>query len=309
MVAQTPFDIVIPSVRAPSMVERVVSALQRACDRAGVPRSAITLVDDLPGRPEIAALADRLDVRRRETNCRGPGAARNAGSGGNAPWLLFVDDDVEVDEDTVAAAREAAQRSDRDRGPVAYLGGLRPPPGVAQWLHWAYSDETMFSATWSGASGPLPAWRLCGALLLLRRREFEGAGGFPELRTWEDAILGLRVARFWGSDPVVARELTMSGVHWNVPASWSTWLVRQQAAGVRLAEVASEVPDDEFASLAAAMHLHGGSSLRTRAKQLAASVPPPVWRYAVGRWPRRLAASAAFTRAFREAAAAAGVTP
>ncbi len=155
---------------------------------------AVTVVDDGSNDPvAIARCATDHGARlvRLEAN-RGPAAARNAGaSATSAPWLWFIDVDVDLEDARALAARLLASGRDPRVGAVApRVRGARGTGGRARFER---------------VNGPLDLGRVGGlvapqttrsyvpsACLLVRRAAF--AGGFDEtLRVGEDVDLVWRL--------------------------------------------------------------------------------------------------------------------
>jgi mycofactocin glycosyltransferase len=127
---------------------------------------------------------------------RGPGAARNAGAAaGRAPWVLFVDADVEAPADLVP--RLLGPPVADDVGAVA--GEVVDGPGGRLAQRWARARGSMSQRL--VLSGPRPF--ALTACLAVRRAAFEAVGGFAEPPgTGEDADLCFRLAEAgWRLEP------------------------------------------------------------------------------------------------------------
>jgi histidinol-phosphate phosphatase family protein len=178
-------DIVIPTSGRPSL-SRVLAAL------AGAP--SVVLVDDRP-RPD-GPLAGAGGVRVVRGPARGPAAARNAGwRAGSAPWVAFLDDDVEPGDDWLAAlhADLAAAEDDVDgvQGRIVV-----PLPADRRPTDWERATQGLERARWATAD------------IAYRRSALERVGGFDERfpRAYrEDADLGLRVTASGGRIVLGAR--------------------------------------------------------------------------------------------------------
>jgi HAD superfamily hydrolase (TIGR01662 family) len=178
------YDIVIPTVGRPSLVT-VLEGLEAG---DGPLPERIIVVDDRPGAvpplhaPSSGELGPLVTVVR---SCgRGPGAARNLGWRiGTAPWVAFLDDDVEPPPNWRAAlARDLAAAADD----VAASQGriVVPLPRDRRPTDWERNVATLEQARWVTAD------------MAYRRRVLEAVGGFDERfrRAYrEDADLGLRV--------------------------------------------------------------------------------------------------------------------
>ena len=182
----TDVAIVVPTVGRRSLRRLLLSL----ADAEGPLPAAVVLVDDrrrattpLLGGPVPARLRDRLTVLAGPG--RGPAAARNVGWRAVAtPWVAFVDDDVEVTGDWLAAlARDLSVGGD-----VAATQGriVVPLPAGRPATDWERNVAGLEHARWATAD------------LAYRRRALIAAGGFDERfpRAYrEDADLGLRVTR------------------------------------------------------------------------------------------------------------------
>ena len=171
-------DVVIPASGRPSL-SRVLAAL------AGDPRPASVVVVDDRARADGPPAPDLPEgVRVVRGTARGPAAARNAGWRiGSAPWVAFLDDDVEPGPDWLAAlhADLAAAADDVDgvQGRIVV-----PLPHDRRPTDWERATHGLADARWATAD------------MAYRRAALERVGGFDERfpRAYrEDADLGLRV--------------------------------------------------------------------------------------------------------------------
>lgn len=284
-------DVVVPSAKPVDLLERTLPALSAAVRRAGLSADAVVVVDERLDRG-IGALVDTFGFARVETGGLGAGPARNRGAAaGSRSWIAFVDDDVELDVDSLASAQSALLA-----GPLsAVVGGLRPPTGAPRWLQWAYDDAVLSPASASASEGALPPVALAGALLIVARRPFMEVGGFPAKAYIEDSLLGLALARHLGPSMRTTRLRAFSGVHHYVP-TWGEWLQRCERTGRRLREVLDQLPDDDAQTLVEA---HGlGPGFRAAFKRSLGQLPRTAWRRPAGHVHARLAASAAESRGF-----------
>lgn len=159
-------DIVIPSAGRVADLLRLLESLHRCCPRTLLERvRSITVTDDRPP-PELAAeLARRFpSVRYVHGPARGPAANRNQGARqGDAPWLLFLDDDCYVESDLLAAY---LARADAVLGAVVLEGAIHPVGPRPDGNHHAPLN--------------LEGGLLWSCNLMLRRDLFERLGGFDE---------------------------------------------------------------------------------------------------------------------------------
>lgn len=283
-------DVVVPSAGVLGTVERCLDRLRVAVDRAGIPRDRVIVVDDAPGRGDLDLVAGSRGFRTVVGGRRSAGAARNLGaSSGDGPWILFVDDDIALDEQAIARAlRHIDERA------AALIGGLRPPRGAPSWLRDAYIHGTVTPASAYAPDGGIPGHQLSSALLAVQREVFVQVGGFPELPEagWEDALFGLRLEAL-GMDLMRVGEI--SGTHHYLP-SWEAWLRRNRRAGSRLAALEGRIGDEDLHTLLRAVRLENG--LRAAIKRAIAVVPDALLLRARGSLLRRMATSAAFADGF-----------
>ncbi len=186
------FAVVVPSVGRPSL-QRLLDSLAAQSGPAPV---EVVVADDRPD-PAAAPLAltggAGWSPRVVRSGGRGPAAARNAGwRATSAPWVAFLDDDVELPAgwadafaDDLAAA-EAARAS--GAAPVgATQGRLHVPlPLDRRPTDWERGTAGLERAAWATAD------------MAYRRAALEAVGGFDERfpRAYrEDADLALRVRR------------------------------------------------------------------------------------------------------------------
>jgi len=184
-------SIVVPTLGRPASMQRLLRSLSV---QHGAPSFEVVVVVD-----GVAAAAAGVgdprgwpfEVRVTESAARGAAGARNTGARAAASQiLLFVDDDVEVDEAAVAA-HAAFHAGGPDR---IGAGGLTPVPvatgllGAALAGWWDVFDEQLRDPHHRFTFRDL----LTGHLSI-RRNTFERVGGFDEsLRCHEDFDFGYR---------------------------------------------------------------------------------------------------------------------
>lgn len=288
-------DIVVPSAHRAEVLKRTLPALAAAVDRAGLDRSHVAICDDaVPPRGEVQGMAARLGFRYLATAGGGAGPARNAGAGaGRGDLLLFVDDDVVLDDHAVVVAREIA---DAERDLDVVVGGLRPPEGGPSWWGWTYADATLTPAAAAAGDADLSPEGVGTGLVLIRRTTFESVGGFPDVPGIEDALFGLRLGAMTGRTPRVVRRTGVSGVHLYAP-TWDEWLERSRQAGARLRAVVETIDEESATRLIDSHRL--GSGVRAGVKHLMGRLPMRVLRVGRGRLGRRVAAAGAEARGWR----------
>ena len=181
-----PFDVVVPTVGRESLA-RLLAALAAA---AGPPPGQVVLVDDrgagrasplLPSGPP-PGLAGRLRVVA--GRAAGPAAARNLGwRRAGAPWVGFLDDDVEPGPTWLADL--AADLAGLPPEVAGSQGRLRVPlPAGRRPTDWERNVHGLETARWATAD------------MAYRRAVLAEVGGFDERfpRAYrEDADLALRV--------------------------------------------------------------------------------------------------------------------
>ena len=178
------YALVVPTVGRPSLQ----TLLDVVAQASGPPPAEVVIADDRPrpaGALDVtlpAALADRITTVR--TGGRGPAAARNAGwLRTRAPWVVFLDDDVEP----TFWWRSALVTDLQAAGPQ--VGGVQgrievPLPAQRRPTDWERQVAGLAEAAWATAD------------MAYRRAALTAVGGFDERfrRAYrEDADLALRV--------------------------------------------------------------------------------------------------------------------
>jgi hypothetical protein len=173
-------DVVVPTVGRPS-----VAVLLGSLCRELPGTSTVVVVDDRPaGASPPLPVPDDPRVRVVVGGGRGPAAARNTGwRATSAPWVAFVDDDVDLplgwvrglEEDVARAADRVAAVQGRIEVPLP--AGRRP-------TDWERNVAGLAGARWITAD------------MAVRREALEAVGGFDERfpRAYrEDTDLALRL--------------------------------------------------------------------------------------------------------------------
>lgn len=166
--AGTRVDVVVPTVGRASLAPLVWS-LARA-----LPADAqIVVVDDRPhptGDPDPGGLAPAADARVRvlRSGGRGPAAARNVGwRATSAPWVAFVDDDVDVPLGWLRALEADVVAATGDVGAVQ--GRIEVPgPRDRAGTDWERNVAALADAPWVTAD------------MAVRRTALDAIGGFDE---------------------------------------------------------------------------------------------------------------------------------
>jgi histidinol-phosphate phosphatase family protein len=207
------YDVVVPTVGRPS-VFAVVRALHH---ETGPEAGRIVVVDDGTRPRSDLGLLCGVDARVRvvATGGRGPASARNAGiQATNAPWVVFLDDDVEPTSGWGAAIRRDLASAS------AIVGGVQgritvPLPRDRRPTDWERSTAALAASRWITAD------------MAYRRAALVGVNGFDERfpRAYrEDADLALRV-RAAGWDLVEGKRRTVHPVR---PAPWWVSIAKQR---------------------------------------------------------------------------------
>lgn len=287
-------DIVVPTAGPEWLLQTTLPSVADATDAAGLARSNVILCDDGDEPNGRAAVARHHGFRYVYVGGANAAGARNLGSrAGSSPLILYVDDDVVLDRESLARAMAVMSSAD---APTVLVGGLRPPEGSPRWLSSAYQAGTITPASGLAAAGPLPPVSLATGLVVIRRWAYERSGGFPEVPGLEDALFGLRLADVLGGQLRVCRDPCVSGVHMYEP-TWQEWLARNERVGRRLRDVSTDLPAPALAELLRAHRLRGGA--RSVLKRALAYLPRNILLSARGKLPRRLATAAAEARGWR----------
>lgn len=196
--AQHLVDVVIPTRDRPERLRRCLEALARQ----SFTQFRVIVVDDAS---EPAAelrlsplLRERLGVMvLRLPRNSGPAHARNVGvAAGSAPYVAFIDDDVEPAPEMLHRLMEAMEAADSPAAPVAVVGVLLEPADwqPRPWNLWEARKlrglyEQIMAGRWR------PSWRqFFTGCTLVRRDSIIAAGGFdPRFTRAEDIELGIRL--------------------------------------------------------------------------------------------------------------------
>jgi glycosyltransferase involved in cell wall biosynthesis len=173
-------DVVVPTLGRSSLPD-LVGALCRALPE----HSDVVVVDDRDGDPpplDVGPNGGRLRVVR--SGGRGPAAARNAGwRASRAPWVAFVDDDVDLPSDWVRGLIRDLREAPADVAAVQGRVEVPLPPGRRP-TDWERNVAGLDGAAWITAD------------MAVRRPALEEVGGFDERFTRayrEDTDLALRL--------------------------------------------------------------------------------------------------------------------
>lgn len=182
MSAPVEYAVVVPTIGRTCLADCL-----RALAVSSGPRPAqVVVVDDRPVADGALPLGPvgELPVRVLATGGRGPAAARNAGARAvGAPWVVFLDDDVQVLPDWAdRLAEDLAEADDRTGGVQGRL--TVPLPDDRRPTDWERGTAGLEAAAWATAD------------MAYRATALKEAGGFDERfpRAFrEDADLALRV--------------------------------------------------------------------------------------------------------------------
>ncbi|TRW42928.1 glycosyltransferase family 2 protein, partial [Georgenia yuyongxinii] len=182
----TTFSVVIPTVGRPSLDTLLTGLAAQQHHPGHLPPDEVVVVDDRPLTDGAALTLRSLPwpVRVVRSGGRGPAAARNAGwRTASAPWVAFLDDDVDVPPDW--SARLAADLAGTGPDVAGVQGRVRVPlPGHRRPTDWERSTAGLETARWITAD------------MAFRRAALAQVHGFDERfpRAFrEDADLALRL--------------------------------------------------------------------------------------------------------------------
>lgn len=173
-------DVVVPTVERPSL-----AGLLRVLSRTLPAGSTVFVVDDRPpGAPPLAIGVTDKRLRVVRSGGRGPAAARNVGwRASGAPWIAFVDDDVDPPLQWVQHLIEDLATAPADV--AAVQGHIEVPlPAGRRPSDWERNVAGLDGAAWVTAD------------MAVRRSALEQIGGFDERfpRAYrEDTDLALRL--------------------------------------------------------------------------------------------------------------------
>jgi histidinol-phosphate phosphatase family protein len=183
------YAVVVPSLGRPSLAALLTSLADQSADPQGWPPAEVVIVDDR--REASPALTPRVDAqvgwqpRVVASGGRGPAAARNLGwQVSAAPWVVFLDDDVELPHGWSAHLRSDLTGADAEVG--GSQARLRVPVSSPRPTDWHRNTAGLQSAAWATAD------------MAYRRAALLDVAGFDERfpRAYrEDADLALRVRR------------------------------------------------------------------------------------------------------------------
>lgn len=194
--AHAEFDVVIATRDRPTLLAACLEALGRQTDG----RFRAIVVDDTSRVPVSEALAAHLGgpsapLVLRNEHPLGPAASRNRGvAAGDAPHVLFLDDDVRSHPELIAGHAAAFARH---RDAVVSIGALLPPPAgrLPPWDLWQ-ADRLAREQTRLERGEARASWaHLYTGNVALRRADFEAVGGFDTaFARQEDMELGYRLS-------------------------------------------------------------------------------------------------------------------
>jgi GT2 family glycosyltransferase len=193
--APSALGVVVPSFEGAGRVGRLLAQLGR--QTLAPERFEVVVVDDGSKTP----LSEVLDPCGHPFGLRvlwqpngGAAAARHRGAlATEAPLLVFIDDDMEVEPDFL----QAHLRAHQDGRPKVVLGRMRGPaggvPGLFERWHQTHLDR---KAATLRQGGLIPGKMLFSGNVSMRRCDYLAVGGFdPSLRRGHDAELGLRLQK------------------------------------------------------------------------------------------------------------------
>ena len=175
-------DIVVPFAGSDAALDALLVRLAAIERHAG---DTLTVADNRPGSRDVGEHVVAAPAQQSSYHARNRGAAR-----GSAPWILFIDADVDPAPDILDRYFDA--RADDDVGLLA--GGVRDAPlpsDATRAERYTVAAEQM-SQTRTLRAGPWAYAQTANAAV--RRAAFEQVGGFTEgIRSGGDADLCFRL--------------------------------------------------------------------------------------------------------------------
>lgn len=219
----------MPTLGRPSLTR----LLDTLAAQTGPRPDRVILVDDRPGGLSLLDdptlwLDQTLNLLVLRSGGRGPAAARNRGwRAGSAPWVAFLDDDVELPPEWADGL--ATDLSAVDHGVGASQGRLRVPlPADRRPTDWERSTAGLQDAAWATAD------------MAYRRAALEAVGGFDE-----------RFPRAYREDTDLALRVRAAGWELVRGERWATHPVRPAPDGISVRVQRGNADD------ALMRHLHG----------------------------------------------------
>ena len=216
--------VVVPTRDRPAMLANCLASIARS----DYPPELLDVIvvddgdpDDSRAAAVVHALGDQLDVSLRETNARGPSAARNLGAGeARGSVLLFTDDDCSVD----ALWLRTLALSIQDTPTIAAGGRI-----VNQFddNRWSTASQRVIDMVYDYYNAdPARATFLASNNLAVHADAFRELGGFNEEFRWAEDRDFCRRWLWAGHELIYVRAAIVAHAHRLTPQAF----VRQQFA-------------------------------------------------------------------------------
>jgi serine acetyltransferase/glycosyltransferase involved in cell wall biosynthesis len=238
-------SVVVPTFNRGPSLERLVSQIAaQSCAR----EIEVVVVDDGSREdptPRLRSMQTPFPLVAVRQENAGAAAARHRGVlSAQAPVVLFLDDDMQVHENVVAAHLELHEKDDR----AVVLGRIQPDPAMEYALFERFHADVLerFAADVLAGKTPLRGPNVYTGNLSVRRDAYLRVGGFDaSLGHSEDAELGVRLekdgARFYLSDAAWS-------IHSSDRDSLERWRRRAKLYGLFDSRIGRKHPDVPHAS-------------------------------------------------------------
>lgn len=235
---RTPVSVIVPAYNAEATLADCLSALRAAM----APDDELILFDD-GSTDTTLAIAEQAgaQILRNRGTPKGPAHARNCAAGGaNRKYLMFVDADVIIHQDTI----DLLVKEVEDTGAVAAFGSYNDRPR-SQRLSSLYANLRHHFVHHQGSREAKTFWTGIG---LIEADTFRAYGGYDEVQfpypSIEDVELGMRIVN---SGKRIRLVPEAQGVHckdWTLRCLWHTDVFRRALPWSRLvADGKASAPD------------------------------------------------------------------
>jgi glycosyltransferase involved in cell wall biosynthesis len=184
-----PFSVIVPTSGRRDALGKALDSIQ--AQSAELIQEIIVVFDCERVDREIALR--HADVRFLATGGnKGPAFARNIGARkAQADYLLFLDDDILIEEGALSNLAKCVRMADR---PTAVAAQIVPDASVplTPYVRFAYSDVA--HSRFSLRSTDIDCWNYCSSFAAAPRAAFLSVGGFNEVfRRYEEVELAVRL--------------------------------------------------------------------------------------------------------------------